>query len=459
MNLPSKTKAFLRLIAVLPLVFLFACAKNYVTKHRQFRLISEKTEIEIGRKAKEDILKQYGTYKDLDWQVYLDEVGQRVAKASDRPNLQYDFTIIDSNEINAFALPGGFIFVTRGILPHMADEAELAIVLGHEITHVAAVHGVEMLQKAGLLSTLTALGTIGGIAMGAGGAAIAIAQAAGIYENLYLVGYGRGNELEADHYGIYYAARAGYDPGAALTFFKRLGGIEKEEEAGQHLSPYWRSHPPTEVRLGMAEKWVAQVEQQEGSHLAFNYNRDKFLAMVARLPQGTPAERGIVTGNHYKNKVFGIDMDAPQGWKLENNRVQSLVGFVGPIDEVRGELLRTPLPRSMSVQEFAKEYARQTGIHDVLAREVEYPAGHGLLWQYGGSYLRYRTLILVHGKVGYTMTCQIPEEQFLQYVVDCEKIFRSLQLTASVPPEPRAPPVTVIGSTVPVTSTGTKAGQ
>src|SRR5262249_27099770 len=138
------------------------CARNLVTKHHQVKFISEKTEIEIGKKAKQEIVKEYGMVHDLDWQVYLDEVGQKVAKSSDRPNLPYDFTILDTDILNAFAVPGGFVFVTRGILMEIADEAELAIVLGHEITHIAAWHGLEMLQKAGLLGTLTALGAIGG---------------------------------------------------------------------------------------------------------------------------------------------------------------------------------------------------------------------------------------------------------------------------------------------------------
>src|SRR5207237_5217666 len=118
----------------------------------------------------------------------------------------------DTDIINAFAVPGGYIFITRGILAQIADEAELAIVLGHEITHVAAWHGIELLQRAGMLSTLTAIGAIGGIGFGAGEAAIAIAQAAGIYENMYLLGYGRKHEVDADQHGSFYASRAGYEP-------------------------------------------------------------------------------------------------------------------------------------------------------------------------------------------------------------------------------------------------------
>jgi predicted Zn-dependent protease len=405
---------------------LAGCAKNYVTKRRQFRIISQKTEIEIGRKAKEEIVKEYGSYKDLDWQIYLDQVGQRVAKASDRPELAYDFTILDSDILNAFAVPGGFVFVTRGMLAQMVDEAELAVVLGHEITHVAATHGIDMLQRAGVLSTLAALGAVGGMVAGAGEAAIALAQAAGIYENLYLLGYGRDNELQADRYGIAYAGRAGYDPEAAITFFERLDKIEKEEEAAEHISPYWRTHPSTAERIQKAKRWIQLAEKQNANAVAFN--RDKYLSLVAKLPHGEPAERGIVQNNRYQNEVFHLSLQVPDGWRLDNSRAQSLVGFTGPKPEIRGTLVRTKLPKEMGVQDFAKQVAKQWGLQEASTREVEYPGGHGILWQYGGDYTRYRTLLLVRGKAGYTLTCQTPEDQFLQYVVDCEKIMRSFQI-------------------------------
>ncbi len=420
----TRKAAFVVVVSLLPLLWC-ACARNYVTRHHELHLISEKTEIEIGRKAKEDIIKEYGAYHDLQWQVYLDQIGQRVARASDRPGLNYDFTIIDTDLLNAFAIPGGFVFVTRGILTQMADEAELAVVLGHEITHIAGWHGIESLQRAGMLSTLTAIGAIGGIAIGAGEAAIAIAQAAGIYENLYLVGYGRKHEYEADQHGIFYASRAGYDPEAALTFFERLDKIEKEEEVAQHISPYWRDHPSTQDRLKMARKWIA-VAEKERTSLA--YNRDKFLSMQERLPRGMPAEKGTILGQKYTNSPFGITLEVPEGWRLDTSPIESLVAFKGPIAQVRGNLQRVHLPHAIGVQEFSKQMAKQWGLQEVLSRDVDYPAGHGLLWQYGGDYMRYRTLLLVRGNAGYALACQMPTEQFLQYIVDCERIMRSLKI-------------------------------
>jgi predicted Zn-dependent protease len=429
----SKTNArFLRFLlplacCVFAFYFLSACAQNFVTKKRQVKFISQKTEIEIGKKAKAEIVKEYGIYKDLDWQVYLDEVGQRVAKQSDRPELQYDFTIIDTDILNAFAVPGGFVFVTRGILGELKDEAELSIVLGHEITHIAAWHGLEMLQKAGLLGTLTALGVVGGAALGAGEAAIALAQAAGIYENLYLLGYGRDNELQADQYGIFYASRAGYDPEAALTFFKRLDKIEQDEMAGQQISPYWLDHPPTKDRLKRAAYWIAQVEQEE-KQPSLTYNRDKYLAMVARLPHGESAERGVIEGQTYKNVPFGITLEVPEGWKLDNSRAETLVAFSGPAPGIKGILEHVHLSQEMGVKDFAKQISRQWGVQEAVTRDVDYPAGHGLLWQYGGDYERFRTLLLVRGDEGYALMCQSTSDLYLEYLVDCEKIMRSLQI-------------------------------
>jgi len=416
------------LLAFVPLLLLLSgCARNFVTKERQLKLISEKTEIEIGKKAKAQIIKEYGQYYDLEWQIYLDQVGQRLAQASDRPRLPFDFTILDTDVLNAFAVPGGYVFMTRGILMELADEAELAIVLGHEITHIAAIHGVEMLQKAGILATLTTLGAIGGIAMGAGEAAIVLAQAASIYENLYLLGYGRKNELEADRYGILYAARAGYDPEASLTFFKRLSTIEKEEETGQRISPYWRTHPTTEDRLKRSGRWIAQIPQKSTATV---YNRDKYQAMVARLPQAEPAERGVVKDQSYRNLPFKLRLDVPEGWRLDNSRIQTLVNFFGPVPEVKGNLQRIKLASETGVEEFGKQVARQWGIPDgaISSRNADYPAGHGLLWQYGGNYLRYRSLLIVRNQSGYIVTCQMPSEQYLQYIIDCEKIMRSLTI-------------------------------
>src|SRR5262249_21946785 len=151
----------------------------------------------------------------------------------------------------------------------------------------------------------------------------------------------------------------------------------KEEEVAQHISPYWRTHPTTEDRMKQARRWIAQAE---GDRTSLNFNRDRFLAMVARLPRGLPAEKGEIKGNKYLNQTFGLSLEVPDGWTLDLSPVESLVAFKGPVPEVRGTLQRIRLPRPMGVQDFSKQMAKQWGISEVLSRDVDYPAGHGLLW-------------------------------------------------------------------------------
>jgi hypothetical protein len=113
---------------------------------------------------------------------------------------------------------------------------------------------------------------------------------------------------------------------------------------------------------------------------------------------------------------------------MDNSRAETLVAFTGPVPEVRGNLMRFHLAHEMGVQDFAKQVARQWGVQEAAVRDVDYPAGHGLLWQYGGDYERFRTLLLVRGDAGYALLCQSTSDLYLQYLVDCEKIMRSLQI-------------------------------
>ena len=154
-------------------------------------------------------LKQYPRYPDQALQAYVQQVGERVARHSHRGQLDYHFTVIDSPDINAFALPGGYIYIHRGLMAYLGSEAELAAVLGHEVGHVTARHGVRQQSQS------TAWGVLGqAVAMGTGvGAA---ADVTGVLGNAVVRGYGRDMELEADGLGAEYLARGGYDPQAMI---------------------------------------------------------------------------------------------------------------------------------------------------------------------------------------------------------------------------------------------------
>ncbi|MDE2310199.1 MAG: M48 family metalloprotease, partial [Betaproteobacteria bacterium] len=174
--------------------------------------MSEAQEISFGRNADAEVRKQYGVYKSAALQEYVNSVGQQIAKKSHRPNLQYHFTVLDTPEVNAFALPGGYVYITRGILAYLNSEAELAAVLGHEIGHVTARHGVrqasaELAANIGLSITSILVPEINSAAG---------QNLSNILGGALFAGYGRDHELEADRLGAEYLARTGYDPHAMI---------------------------------------------------------------------------------------------------------------------------------------------------------------------------------------------------------------------------------------------------
>jgi predicted Zn-dependent protease len=199
-----------RLLGVsLMFAWLSGCATNPVTGEQDIVLMTEEQEIELGRKSHIDILKQYTRYEDPQIQAMVNRLGQKLAAQSHRSNLNFTFTVLDSPEVNAFALPGGYVYITRGIMAYLNSEEELAGVLGHEIGHVTARHGVRQ------QTAQTASGVFGMIiAVATGDSNLA---KAGNYAGAALVsGYGRSHELEADRLGAEYLARVNYDPESML---------------------------------------------------------------------------------------------------------------------------------------------------------------------------------------------------------------------------------------------------
>src|ERR1044071_4612457 len=197
------------------IAFSTSCIRNPATRKMHARLLSAESERRIGEETKKKILEEYQVFKSTTVNAYVDRVGQKLALVSDRPSVNYEFIVLDHDLINAFAVPGGFVFVTRGLLDSIDDEAELAMVLGHEIGHVAAMHGVQMIQKEMGQNALTILGTIGAALVAGPEAMLMMANTANLFSSLYLLGYSRDKELEADNLGVQYVLRAGYDPHAS----------------------------------------------------------------------------------------------------------------------------------------------------------------------------------------------------------------------------------------------------
>lgn len=300
---------------LLALIALLAgCATNPVTGDRDLVLMSEQREIALGREMHPQVLEQMGRYEAPELQAYVQQVGERLAADSHRPDLIYRFTVLDSPDVNAFALPGGYIYITRGLLAYLNSEAELAAVLGHEIGHVTARHTVRQHSAA------TVTGILASVIAGSAGV-----QGAGDLANIagtaIIRGYGREHELEADRLGAEYLARTGYAPGAMLEVIEVLKDQEQfeiklAEEEGREPRVYhglFATHPSNDKRLQEVVH-AAESQTRNGGRI----ERESFLQHSDGLVFGDSEAEGIRRGNRFYHGPLDLAITFPQGWKVEN---------------------------------------------------------------------------------------------------------------------------------------------
>ncbi len=220
---------------------------NPATCRNEFYFIDENTEIAIGRNLANQILREEKIVRDKKVISYVEEIGKKVARVSHRSNLNYHFYVVDDEEINAFALPGGYVFVNKGLIDK-TNRDELAFCIGHEIGHICARHSLKKLQASLGFSLVLSL------ALGKP-EYVDIRKALDIVYKLISLGYSRQDELLADRLGILYAYRAGFNPYAALTLFEKL---KKEGETNTFV--FLSSHPPVSVRIDNAKKVIKKLQ-------------------------------------------------------------------------------------------------------------------------------------------------------------------------------------------------------
>ncbi|MGB0866358.1 MAG: M48 family metalloprotease [Granulosicoccaceae bacterium] len=328
------------------LLTLVGCAANPVTGKRDLVMMSEQQEISLGRQSHPQILKQYPRYKDERLQKYVNNLGQALAKKSHRANLKFTFTVVDSPQINAFALPGGYIYVTRGIMAYMNSEAELAGVLGHEIGHVTARHGVRQQSTqtlTGLLGAAVAIGTKGQYNDLIGTASQALVS-----------GYGRDHELEADRLGAEYLARTGRDPEQMIE----VVGILKDQEVfdrdvakaeGREPRAYhglFASHPQNDTRL----KEVVRAARKYSTTATVDAGRDRYLKLIDGMVFGDSLEQGVVRNNRFYHGPLDFKVSAPKTWAIKNS--PSKLVFVRDSESAYMELTSMSTDGARSPAEF-----------------------------------------------------------------------------------------------------------
>ena len=295
------------LVLVLSLVPV-GCAINPATGKKQLSFYGERDEISMGREYDKETMETLQPYGSPELQAYVQQLGAKLAATSERPDLQWTFRLVDDPAVNAFALPGGFIYVTRGLMAHMNSEAELASVIGHEIGHVTARHSVNQMSKQTLLGGLLGLGVV---------LSPELEQYAGVLSQglgaLFLK-FSRDDERQADELGIRYILRAGYDPRPMVSVFETLGSVSRLE-GGARLPDWQSTHPSPEDRQQRISAQLASLNQSfEGRAV----DRDGYLRRLDGMTYGENPREGFFEGTAFLHPDMKFRFDAPQGWAGQN---------------------------------------------------------------------------------------------------------------------------------------------
>lgn len=315
--------------ASLALLLLVACGTNVVNPvsgRSERSVMDESSEIAEGRKAHQQALAEYGALANPRLQAYVNDIGQKLVRQSHRANLQWTFTVLDSPEVNAFALPGGFVYVTRGLMAYMDSEADLAGVIGHEIGHVTARHSAQRAtsaQDAGIgVLAATVLGVLIESATGAQGTAQAASQIGQSVAAGRLASYSREQESQADELGAEYLSRARYNPNNMVDVIQQLKSQERfaadqaqaEGRAAPAGASWLASHPSNDKRLAdirrVAERYSGTYDDD---------GKQRYLQAIEGLPFGESSAQGLTRGRNFFHNDLGIAMTAPFGWQVKNS--------------------------------------------------------------------------------------------------------------------------------------------
>ena len=284
------------------------CAINPVTGERELALISEEQEIAMGAEAAAQVRQSIGLVDDSALQQYVSRVGLALAEDSERPDLPWAFAVVDDPMPNAFALPGGYIFVTRGLINLMTSEAELAAVLGHEIGHVTARHSVQQVSRAQIAQLGIGLGAV---------LSPEIAQFGDLLGSglqLLFLRYGRDAERQADELGFDYALDEGYAPGEAADVFRAL--LQSSEMAGRSPLPSWlASHPSEPERIAAVEERVAGLDSPSSMRRT---GREEYLNMLDGIIYGDNPRNGYFDGDWFYHPELAFRFAMPESWQRQN---------------------------------------------------------------------------------------------------------------------------------------------
>jgi predicted Zn-dependent protease len=299
-------------ICAVAILILSSCARNPVTGKKEVSFMSESQEISMGKEYDPSVVAQYGVYENAKLQAFITEKGKQMAAISHRPNLPYEFKVLDSPVVNAFAVPGGFVYFTRGIMCHFNNEAEFAGVLGHEIGHITAKHGARQ-QRDQLLGQILLMG---GIVFSEKFRQFADVAQQGV--GLLFLKNSRDHESESDKLGVEYSTKIGYDAHQMAGFFKTLKKLGGEDGA---IPTFLSTHPDPGDRFNKTNQMATEI-QKTLDPAALKVNRNNYLRMIDGIIYGEDPKQGYVENNIFYHPELKFQYNVPTSWKLINTPSQ-----------------------------------------------------------------------------------------------------------------------------------------
>jgi predicted Zn-dependent protease len=385
-------------IVILILSFILtSCAVNPVTKKREIMLFSDQDEIEMGKQGHDAVLIQFGEYDSPSLQRYIDQVGQKIAQVCHRKDLPHHYMVVDSAVLNAFALPGGYVYINRGLLAHLNNEAQLASVLGHETGHIAGRHGVKKYQKA-----------IGAQFILLGVAVATESQGLTLGSNLLLTailqGYSRKDERQADELGALYMYQAGYNPMEMPEFFSILERIEKRSP--NLIEQLFASHPPTPDRVEKTTIHAQDLTQGKTTGLSIAQNR--YISQLDGLVFGPGVRDGVIEGGLYRNRYFRYQVQMPEGWKIQRGNTAGSLLAQDPSERYLSQVIPLELKEELTPDQLAATVEKNSGLEPSGAAWITVDGNKAYRADYraqsqDGVLLGLRIAYVTRGKTGFIM--------------------------------------------------------
>ena len=407
-------RLLLVLVTILSSLPWMGCTTNPATGKSQIMLMSEQQEIELGQREDSNTVANFGLYDSPQLQDYVATVGMSLARTSERPSLPWSIKVLDDPIVNAMALPGGYVYLTRGILGHLNSEAELATVLGHEIGHVTARHSANQMSKA----QLAGLGL--GIGMMVDPGIAGLSDLAQMGTQVLFLKFSRDDERQADELGMRYMVKDGYDPRESPEVFDMLRSVSAQSNGG--AVPGWMStHPDPENRTSRMRQLIATSGNSFDNSTV---GRERYLREIDGLVWGEDPREGFFDDSRFVHPELAFQLEFPSNWSTHNTK--QMVAGVSPEEDAVVYLM---LVQERSLRDAAENFSRQDGVSTNPFNRGEFN-GLAAVWSEFGAHVGQtpvsgRVAFVEYGGRIYRLLGYTPQDRWSRYSNDIDRTVQS----------------------------------